>query len=440
MLEGVVIENGTIITPGNELNNKDGKLTRVVIDENGKISHVGLEKPDEGYYDGYRKIDATGKIVAPGFMDSHVHITTDFENIDSQELFDIIQTKSLDFLKQGVTSYMLGTMAMSDIKLEETLDVIRRLKGIDNGPELLGALVEGTFINRDIAGAMDPKYISPKSRFYFDGLINEYSDIIKKIVFAPEVNSEYFDFINRVNNTKGMVSSLGHSLATSTQAKNILDNVRVLNHFFNRDSPLHHRDPGIVGAVLDYDFDRDLFLELISDGVHVSPDAIKLLINIIENKGGNLEDRIMLITDAINIAAPMERDPDTFYDMKRIGGKKIYFIEGSPYLDSDGKILYGSTLTMIDAVKNMISWGYEPSIVIKSASSTPAKAHYIDDKKGSIEKGKDADIILIDRINGKNKRTYRLGDVKYTLVKGKVKYISKDFQEVQNSGRKNETV
>lgn len=421
-LENFVIENGTLITPFEKLDNKDGEITRIVI-ENGIIDFVGLEDPDKKY-EGYTKIDTRDKILTPGFIDSHVHLNADFKNID--DICEKIEQQRRIFLKQGVTSYMLATMAMPDLGLEEILEAAMIENKYGDGPKLFGVVVEGPFTNPAVSGAMDTRFVSTKPKFYLGGMIDYYEDILKKIVLAPEMHPDYYEFIRKVNvrERKDVILSVGHSNASYKQAvEAINDGIRIINHFWNRVSPLHHRDLGIVGAVLRSIGNKDLYLELIADGKHVCQDAVDFTTEEIElrGKGKNWADVIMLITDAINIIAPSEIEGG--YEIRKLGDEKIYYIDGAPYLDKEKKTLYGSILTMVDAVRNMISWGYNPPDVFKSATLTPAIVHYYDKQKGSLEKGKDADFLVFNKEKGGN-----IGSLEGVFVRGNLKNPSKNFQ------------
>jgi len=447
-LENFVIENGTIITPFEELDNKNGEITKVEINENGTIDFVGLKEDNEENrkkYGRYIRINAEGKVIIPGLIDTHVHLNYEFEKRDIKgkkniidDIKEKIKNKSIDFSKQGVTGFILGTMAMPSIELEYMLEAIRDEMGVDNHSKLLGALIEGSFINPSMAGAMNQAYLGIQPEFYFNGLIGDFKDTIKKIVFAPEMDSSYYDFIEKTNE-KGIVSSLGHSNATYDEAKKIFNIIKVINHYPQRLSGFHHRNVGIVNYVDDYDFNRVVHLETIIDNKHSDKNFIEGLVKNLKGKVKNWGEVLMLITDAINIIALSEKelDPKTGkeYEIKKINGEKIYFIDGAPYLDSDKKILCGSVLTMDNAIKNMFSWFNNPLDrieIIKSATSTVAEVHN-EDKIGSLKKGKYADLTIFNKIENEN--NYNIGDVECTMVKGKIKYKSHSFSNRVKGGK-----
>jgi len=254
--------------------------------------------------------------------------------------------------------------------------------------------LEGPYINLEKRGAHDAEYVRLPSPDEIKELLEAANCTIKIVTLAPEVNGskELIKELGRL----GIVASLGHSNATYKEAmKAIKLGATHAAHTFNEMRSFHHREPGILGAVLVHD---ELTAELISDNIHVHPVAMKLLVR---TKG---TDKVVLVTDAIQAAGM----PDGKY---KLGKQNVIVKKGVCRLESGE--LAGSTLTMDEAVKNaMKSVGIPLRTAIKMATINPAVTISVDKNKGSLEPGKDADIVIID------------DEVKVymTIVKGKVVY------------------
>ena len=206
------------------------------------------------------------------------------------------------------------------------------------------------------------------------------------------------DFIRWLHQ-QGIIVSVGHSNATCKQVQEgIQVGLSHVTHTFNAMRGLHHREPGVVGAALS---SPELTVEVIADGIHVHPIVLKILTKI---KDG---EKIVLITDAMRAAGLKEGTYD-------LGGQEVIVAKGQARL-KDGT-LAGSVLTIDKAVKNMVNKvGIQLPKAIQMASYNPAKSIGIDDKKGSLEPGKDADIVILN----KNLET------ELTIVAGKIVYRRK---------------
>lgn len=265
-----------------------------------------------------------------------------------------------------------------------------------DGAQILGVHLEGPFINEKFRGAQRKDFILKPDYAY----IEDYIDIIKIITMAPEIEGS-IDFIEAIKKESNTTLSIGHSGASYEEAMEAIKaGISYCTHIFNAMTPLHHRDPGVVAAA----FNSDITCELIADKIHVHPELFKLLFKI---KG---EDKLILVTDAIR-ASCMK---DGSYDL---GGQAVLVREGKAQLANGS--LAGNLLTLNKAVKNFIEVTDAPIYqVIKLVSLNPARVIGIDEKKGSIEIGKDADIIIFDgninvkmvfiagssRLGGKNDR------------------------------------
>ena len=379
-----VIRNGTVITPSKTIKNG------VVIFEDEKITAVGRES-DIKMPKRARTIDASGKIVAPGFIDIHVHGGRGKDVMDAS--YEAINELAKFVAGHGTTAFLPTTVSASRGDLLNAVKAVKAAMGRGTeGAEVSGVHLEGPYINPEKLGAHDAGYVRLPSLDEIRELSEASSHTIKIVTLAPEVKGS-IELITELRKF-GIAVSVGHSNATHSEVVNAVKHGAThAAHTFNEMRGLHHREPGVVGAVLVQD---ELTAELISDNTHVHPAAMKLLIR---TKG---TDKVVLVTDAIQAAGM----PDGEY---KVGKKDVIVRNGVCRLES-GK-LAGSTLTMDGAVRNVMkSVGLPLRTAIKMATINPAVAINVDENKGSLEPGKDADIIIIDKeVN-----------VYVTIVKGKV--------------------
>ncbi|EJP6471064.1 N-acetylglucosamine-6-phosphate deacetylase [Clostridium botulinum] len=360
------IVNGKIIVENKILEDK------VLLFEE-KIVSI-LDKQNVNLNEDVEIIDAKELYVSPGFIDVHIHGSGAKDIMDGD--LEAIKVISSTIAKRGVTSFLSTTMTMDKKDIYKALDVIKQAMGMKFcGAKVLGAHLEGPFINPKYKGAQKEDFIQNPS---FD-FINGYEDVIKIITLAPEMD-ENFKFLKDIKENTNIVLSIGHSDATYEQAIESIDNgINRATHTFNAMTPLHHRKPGIVGAIMN----TDIYCELIADNIHVHKGAINALTKI---KG---KDKIILITDSMR-AGCMKNG------IWELGGQKVIVKNGSARLEDN--TLAGSILTLDNAVKNMKN-NIEASLceVISMVTINPAKDINIYDKKGSLEKGKDADIVIFDK-------------------------------------------
>ena len=318
-------------------------------------------------------IDADGKCVSPGFIDIHIHGSGGKDTMDG-EISDL-KIISETIAKSGVTGFLPTTMTMEKEKIYKALDSVKlAVKENFKGAKILGAHMEGPFISLKYKGAQNKDYIL-KPDFKF---IKNYIDIIKIITMAPEEDVQ-FKFIKSVKNNSDIVLSMGH---TNSNYDTALEAVRVgissASHIFNAMRPFHHRDPGAVGAVLK----SNISFELIADTLHIHPAVFQSLLNA---KG---KDKMILITDSMR--AGFMKDGNW-----ELGGQKVVVDNNSARLN-DGT-LAGSILTLNKAVCNILKYtDLEMYEAVALASLNPAKLINMDNSKGSIKIGKDADLIIFD--------------------------------------------
>lgn len=320
-------------------------------------------------------IDAKGGYVAPGLIDLHIHGYLSKDVCDGQE--ESIRTISNGLLANGVTGYLPTTMTVDMKVIRKALEVCRDLKEESknwNGSAILGCHAEGPFISEAKKGAQDPAYIlKPDATF-----VKEYADIIKVITLAPETDTEDFSQIRQIVQDTDVVVSVGHTSADYETAKaGIAAGVKHVTHLFNAMTPLAHRAPGVVTAALD----SDVSCELIVDTFHVLPCFYDMLWKL---KGRKL----CFITDCL----PAGGLPMGEYTL---GGTKIIYRDVVCRLE-DGTVA-GSVLQMNKGVWNVYTNSSIPLWeCVNCASLNPATVLGLETTKGSLEAGKDADIIITD--------------------------------------------
>ena len=368
------------------------------------VAGKGLVKTDIAFEDG--KIVAIGKlddvepifdtdgVVLPGFIDEHIHGAGGADAMDGTE--DALQTISEYVAKEGTTGFLATTMTQSPENIGKALKNVKtvREKGEYKGAEVLGVHLEGPFISPKHVGAQPLEYVAKPAPETFD----KYNEIsggnIKVVTLAPEVEGG-LDLVKHLAKI-GVVASIGHTGAKFSDVEAaVAAGATNVTHTYNAQTPLHHREAGVVGAAMLID---ELNCEMICDTIHVSVPAIKIFV---KNKP---HDKFTLITDAMRAKGM----PD---GLSELGGQQVFVKNGEARL-SDGT-LAGSVLKMNVAVKNLVEKvGVSFTDAVDFASANPAKNLGLYDERGSIEVGKRADFAVMDK-------DY---NILYTVIGGKVVY------------------
>ena len=321
-------------------------------------------------------IDAGGGYVLPGLIDVHCHgfMGWDASHGDLDEL----RRMSRRAAQFGVTSWLPTTMTLDWPVLERCFAAIRAAQ-IDslspewNGAQVLGCHAEGPFINPKKKGAQAESCIQrPDAE-----KLCPWADVIRLMTLAPEMDGA-LECI-RAARKMGVTLSMGHTDATYDQAlAGIGAGVTHATHTFNAMPPLNHREPGVVGAALG---DNRVFCELICDAFHVHP----ALFTMVAKTAG---DRLVLITDSIPVAGLPDGPHDQMGATVVVDGMKLRFPDGT---------IAGSALTLDAAVRNFAKHtGLPIWRAANLASLNPARSIGVDDRKGTLETGKDADIVIAD--------------------------------------------
>ncbi|MFZ7131381.1 MAG: N-acetylglucosamine-6-phosphate deacetylase [Eubacteriales bacterium] len=368
----LLIKNTKVITPYEILENHS------VLIKNGKI--IDIYKDEVSKEDFSKVINAEGKYLAPGFIDVHNH--GGFGHDVMESTFEALDVISRFHIRNGVTGFLATTMTTST---EATKKVIRNVvdymkKEKQHGQsEILGLYLEGPYFSQEKKGAQPAEYIKNPDIDELKELLKISDYNVKVVALAPELLSAYQAI--RYLKSEGVIVSLGHTNASYMDTiKAIQAGAIQATHLYNGMRDFSHREPGVVGAVLT---DERVRCEMICDGIHIHKAAMALAVKM---KG---IDHIILISDAM-MAAGLE---DGQY---QLGGQDVTVKNDEARL-RDGT-LAGSTLTLKKAVYNMVHLvGVPLKDAIRMATLNPAQALRIDAKKGSIEIGKDADMIIIDK-------------------------------------------
>jgi len=396
------IRSGLIITPFRRIENG------IILIEKGEIKAVGEERrieiPSEA-----RVIDARGKTVVPGFIDIHGHGGGGNDTLDGT--YEAIKNIAKFKAKNGTTGFLPTTVTAPQDKLLNSVRAVRdAIERGTGGAEVLGIHLEGPYLNVEKKGAQNEQYVRKPSLEELDEIIGASGGSVKIVTLAPEIEGS-IEFIKGVCQ-RGIVASAGHTDATYEEVVSAVKaGLNHVCHTYNAMRGLHQREPGTLGAALTIE---GLTNEIVSDGIHVHPAAMELLIKC---KG---VDKVILVTDAVVGAGMSEGEYE-------LGGKTIiikkerheYELIGRRIVIEDGLSRFpdgtiaGSVLTMNSAVRNIANFvGLPLQDAVRMATVNPARRIGVYGRKGSLEAGKDADIAVVDdKLN-----------VYMTMVKGSVVY------------------
>lgn len=339
----------------------------------GKFGRYTKTKPDD-----VEILDYSGKVIAPGLVDTHIH---GFKNHDVMDCdLEGLKVISQGLLSCGVTSFLPTTLTSSTESLNNVAKLIGDHYQEVKGAKIQGIFFEGPFFTEEHKGAQNPIYMGDPNYDTFENWQKLAGGLIKKIAIAPERNGAV-EFTQKVTQ-EGVHVALGHSSATYDQAREVVfAGADIFVHTYNGMSGLNHREPGMVGAAMDT---PETFGELICDGHHVAPAAANALIR------AKLSEKIVMITDCMRAGGMPEGD--NYF----LGEFPVVVKDGAARLKDSGS-LAGSILELIDGVKNIIKWGKASLYdAFKMASYVPAVSVGIDDRCGGIIAGHAADFLVVD--------------------------------------------
>ncbi|XP_078414923.1 N-acetylglucosamine-6-phosphate deacetylase isoform X1 [Cetorhinus maximus] len=366
---------------------KDHKLQR----EDLWVREGKILNPEKLFFDekGYAdvQIDCKGSIIAPGFIDTQINggYGTDF-SLATDDLKCGVSMVARKLLSTGVTSFC-PTLVTSPVSIYH--QVIPQIEVQDGGPRgagILGLHLEGPFISKDKKGAHPEEYLRTFENRGFRDLFDTYGslDNVRIVTLAPELDRSE-EVISELA-SRGIRVSLGHSVANLSQAEAAVKHgATFITHLFNAMLPFHHRDPGIVGLLTSNEtpVGRSVFYGMIADGIHTNPAALRIAYRA-HPKG------LVLVTDAI-MAMGLPSGQHTL-------GQQVIKIDGLHAYVAGTKTLSGSISTMDMCVRHF--WqaaGCSVEAALEAATLHPAQLLGIEQAKGTLDYGTDADLVLLDR-------------------------------------------
>lgn len=362
----MLIKNAKAFLNGSFQDNTD------ILVKNGKVAAIGQGLAA----DGEETVDLKGDLLLPGFVDVHIHAFMGQDTMNGEEA---VRHMSRKLKEHGVAAFLPTTMSASP---EDTKKALAGIKAVMDRPEpdgaiVLGAHMEAPFLQESKAGAQLKQYFVLPNEENWRNYTGEYESIVRLITMAPEKEGA-LDFIRYLTG-KGITVSIGHTSADAETVHAAADHGAChVTHTFNAQTPLNHRAPGVPGAAM---VDDRLACEVISDGIHLHPDAVRLIMRC-KGKTGTVA-----ITDAMEAAGM----PDGKY---QLGGQDV-FVKNYEARLADGT-LAGSTLTMIRAFQNLIKFGATPEDAAIMTTKTPAES-IGNDEVGEIELGAPAIFARFDK-------------------------------------------
>jgi N-acetylglucosamine-6-phosphate deacetylase len=363
----------------------------IVVVEDGQIT--ALQSRSDAEIPAGQLLNFPDLILAPGFIDIHIHGGAGRDAMEASE--SALAQIELQLVKHGVTAYLPTTVTAPNDKILGALDGLGKSIITANGNHgrgaPLGIHLEGPFISHEKRGVHPPQDLLPPSPQAFERFWQASAGNIRMMTIAPELPGAVETI--RYARKLGVHSSLGHSNATYQEAQSgISAGADHATHTFNAMRALDHRDPGILGAVLEND---ELTADIIADGIHVHPSLLKLFLSA---KGA---DRAILITDAISATGM----PDGVYSL---GGLDVQVSNGR--CEYQGK-LAGSVLTLDRAIRNVMTFaGWQLQQAVKLATLNPAQRLGISDQRGLLAAGRRADLVVLTPE----------GEVAHTIIGGEI--------------------
>ena len=362
-----------LITNCRLFNAPDDKQTTSILIENGTITQIGQIDSSAGCDN---TLDAQGRLIAPGFIDVHIQGAGGADILDAST--EALKAISRTCARFGTTSFLATTVFKPNQKNQHLTLAAEHVGRNLGGANLLGIHLEGPFISPQKKGMILPKCICPPSLQLLDEIQDITNGHLKIMTIAPELPGS-LRIIQRLADSN-IVASFGHSSATYEQTlAGFNAGISHVTHLFNVMPPLHHRAPGPLVAIFQT---KHITAQLITDGVHIHPSVLRFAF---ETLGPN---RIIPITDGMQALGLAD-------------GRFIY--NGVEYESKEGTARYkdgtliGTALGLSQLLQKLMTFTDCPlDLAIKTVTQNPAGLLGLEEKKGTIASGKDADLILLD--------------------------------------------
>ncbi len=359
-----IVENGMVLIHGDKIGSVTGRR-ELLADGECQI------------------IDGNGLTAVPGYIDTHCHGGANYDVNDGTE--EAVIRMSEFYLMHGLTAYYPSTYSDSPDKMEKAFDAVRQVMKKDKlGIEVLGAHMEGPFINHDYRGAQPAEMILELTDENFE-LVMRNSDVIKRITLASEIPMN-FKRIRQFRDT-GMVVSLGHTAAVYSEIEAaVREGATMSTHLYSGMATIKRQGPYRVSGLLETALDMDaLYTEIIADRKHLPDELMRIAYKC---KGA---DKLMLCSDANRGAGGADGGVVSICGLMAI-------IEDGVAILPDRTAFASSIMPIDQMVRNVVNYVGIPLLdAIKMVTATPARMMEIFDRKGSLAPGKDADIVLLDQ-------------------------------------------
>ncbi len=334
----------------------------------GKFCCVGEEQEDA--------LDLQGAYVIPGLIDVHNHGNSNADFSDGSYAGDVKMAKYLASV--GVTSFAPATMTLPYAVIARALEAGLQLHKapVEHAARLLGVQMEGPFFSEKKKGAQNGEYLRLPDFAAFEKLYRDSEGLISIVDLAPELEGSA-EFVEQAK--KLCTVSIAHTDSDYEHAKAAIDaGVTHLTHLYNAMPPIHHRNPGVIGAASE---NEAVSAEVICDGIHVHPSSIRMAFKLFG------ADRMVLISDALRCCGM----PEGEYEL---GGQQVFLKDNVARL-ADGTIA-GSATNLFDCMRNAIRFGIPKEDAVRAATWNPARQIHALDRVGSIADGKLADFVVCD--------------------------------------------
>ena len=345
----------------------DGRFVRGGFSvENGRFAHVLEDVPGPAE-------DLDGALVIPGLVDIHVHgcAGADFSDGDYAGLVRMARYLA----RRGVTSFAPASMTLPYDALDKAFHAAARLRreGLADGARLMGIQMEGPFLSREKRGSQNPAYLRLPDWDRFLRLYDAAEGLLRIVDVAPELPGAV-EFTRRASEKCRV--SVAHTAAGYDQAAAVFDaGATHLTHLFNAMSGIHHRHPGPIGAASERE---NVTAELICDGIHVHPSAVRMAFRLFPG-------RICLISDALRCCGM----PDGSYSL---GGQEILLTGGVARLT--GGAIAGSAADLYQCMRRAVSFGIPREQAVWAATALPARVIGRESETGAIADGRAADFVI----------------------------------------------